>query len=857
MFRDPDAAARGLERLSASAGIDLAIAFADALAKNASPDLALTNLERWAAATGSPDLHLAQVAGLPARSPMLLALLGASQPLSDALIQNPELASLVLEPGGIGAPPTVEELLKEGRRLLASADGQAHALDRLRYLRQRTILPIVVADLAELWDQETVWQALSDLAEALMKLAMEAIWPPFARLKELDESPPLAVVAFGKLGGRELNYSSDIDLVYVAEDDIDERTERELSRFCEAYGRALSDRMGRGSLYRVDLRLRPYGAAGAILRKARAVESYYRLYAEPWEAQALLRSRVVVGEWLRPRWEALVTEIAFPPVLSESSLREMTDTRVRIEEIAQGDDLKRGPGGIRDAEFLVQALQMAHGGNNPELRSPATLDAARALATAGVMEPAAARAVVEGYTFLRKLEHRIQLSGDQQTHTMPEDPARREALARTMGLYDAEALRRVLTRHRRTIGTLYRSILRLDSNGGEDARSMVGARTGSLAPALLAWFDGLPEADAFYESLRDNESSLDRVVTILADAPRLAGSFRTSLALTEELLSGEIEEDLGRPVDASLGDFTRTLARWVLHDGFSPEEELTSIADAAVLAALVPGVDVIALGSYGVRESTPGSDLDLLFLAEGDQKAAEKAAQETLTNIDRAAREGAPFRADLRLRPDGGKGLLARTYEGLLSYASRDMENWERFALGHARLVAGSPKALETVLYASREKLIGPEDLEDLKRMKRRIETERVRPVHVTRDVKLGRGGLNDLEWLVRLTEMIHPADRAASSRMSDRITSLAVKGHFNLLEREALLESRRWLLDLRHRLWLMDIDGDLLPENPERLGRLAEAVGLDGANDLLRHHSEVTDQVRALYEAGVARLSQ
>ena len=550
MFRDPEAAARGLERLSAAAGIDLGPKFAEALAKNASPDLALTNLERWAAATGSPDLHLTQLAGVPGRAPLLLALLGASQPLSDALIQNPELASIVLEPGGIGAPPSVDELLREGRRLLAATEGQAHALDRLRYLRQRTILPIVVADLAELWDQETVWRALSDLAEALMKLAMEIAWPPFARLKGLDAVPPLAVVAFGKLGGRELNYSSDIDLVYVAQDEIDERTERELSRFCEAYGRALSDRMGRGSLYRVDLRLRPYGGAGAIVRRARAVESYYRLYAEPWEAQALLRSRVVVGDWLTPRWEALVAEIAFPPVLSESSLREMTDTRGRIEEISQGDDLKRGPGGIRDAEFLVQALQMAHGGANSALRSAATNDAARALATAGALEPAAARAVVDGYTFLRKLEHRIQLGSDLQTHTLPEDPLRRAALARTMGFSDAEGLLRALGRHRRTIGTLYRSILRLDSDGG-DARSVVGARTKLLAPALFAWFDGLPEAAAFYESLRDNEGSLHRVVKILSDAPRLAEAFRSSLALTEELLSGEIEEASGRPLEPS------------------------------------------------------------------------------------------------------------------------------------------------------------------------------------------------------------------------------------------------------------------------------------------------------------------
>ena len=847
MFRDPEAAARAFERLSNLAGIDLDPILREALERNAAPDLALTNLERWAGATGSPGLHLAHLADVRIRTPMLLGILGASQPLADALIQNPELSSLVLEPGGVKDPPTPDALLAEGRRLLLAAGSQAHALDRLRYLRQRTILPIVVADLAEIWDQETVWRALSDLADVLLTLVLEAVWPPFSRLKSLPPEPPLAVVAFGKLGGRELNYSSDVDLVYVAKDDVDERTERELGRFCEAYGRAVSDRMGRGSLYRIDLRLRPYGAAGALVVRARAVEAYYRLYAEPWEAQALLRSRVVAGSWLAPRWNDLVREIAFPPVLGEGSLHEMADTRARIEEIAQGDDLKRGPGGIRDAEFLVQALQRAHGGADPSLRVAPTLDATRALTAAGHLDPAAASAIVEGYTFLRKLEHRIQLTDDQQTHTMPQDAAHRAALARTMGLYAPGALDRTLARHRCTIGTLYRSILRLDPQSG-DAREIVGERANADTPALLAWFDALPEAEAFYESLRDNEGSLARVDKILADAPHLVAAFRASLPLTEELLSGEIEE-AGPP------GFVRALAQWTLHDGFALESALTPLADRHVVAHLAPGLDVVALGSLGLEEMTPGSDLDLLFLTAESQATGERAAQETLARLDAAARAGAPYRVDLRLRPEGGKGLLVRTYDGLLSYAARDMELWERFALGHARLVHGSPKALATVLYAARERLVGPEEMAELKRMKRRIETERVRPAHVGRDVKLGRGGLNDVEWLVRLTEMAHPADRAPSSAIPARIVALRKAGRLNLVEAETLLVARRWLLDLRHRLWLLDVPDDVLPENPDRLARLAASLKLPDANALLQRHAEVTEGVRGIYETTIRAL--
>lgn len=869
-FRDAEAAARAFARLSEVAGQSVDDFVRAAVRDNAAPDLALTNFERWAGATGNPGLQVAHVAEVPSRAPLLFAILGASQPLADALIQNPELASLVLEPGEIGTPATVEEIVAEGRKLLAAATSQAHALDRLRYLRQRHILPITVADLSGLWEQEVVWHALSDLAEATIRLTIEATWPAFARLKALDESrPPLGVVAFGKLGGRELNYSSDVDLVYVAEDDIDERMERELARYCEALGRALSDRMGRGSLYRVDLRLRPYGAAGSIVRKAQSVEAYYRLYAEPWEAQAALRSRVVAGDWLTNRWEGLVTEVAFPAALGEPVLRDMAATRVRIEEIAQGDDLKRGRGGIRDAEFLVQSLQMVYGHGDPSLRVRGTCDAARALAHAGVLEVGAARALVDGYTFLRKLEHRLQLVGDQQTHTMPEDEERRTALARTMGLRDAGELDRALENHRRTVAVLYRTILRLEGSTNEtDPRSAVAAQAGPQGAALLAWFDGLPASEAFYESLRDNEGSLGRVLRVLSDAPRLGASLRASLPLTEALMSGEIEEEGPARLDnlgpdpsdeaiatAALADFTAACVGWVLHDGFPLERSLTDVGDRLVRLVAEDGLAVIALGSFGLEATTPGSDLDLLLLTVDDQTEAERAAQNLLNRFERLGRLGSPFRMDLRLRPEGRKGLLVRSLNGFLNYAARDMESWERFALGHARLLAGPAKALDAVRMVARERPLDAAELKELRKMKRRIETERVRPAHVARDVKLGKGGLSDIEWLVRLTEMVYPGARAAESALPPRIEALTRAGHFNVFERDMLLGALRWLLDLRHRLWLLDIPDDVLPENPERLGRLARALGQPDPNELLRHHARITGGVRDLFETGVARL--
>ena len=517
-------------RLETLAGEALSAFFASALEANPDPDMAITNLERWLHATGSPRLYLEQIRAQAKEAKELLLVMGASQPLADTLIQNPEFGSIILDPREAHRVPDRARILEEGERLLASSTGQRHAFDRLRYLKQRHLLPIALSDLSDSWPQETVWRALSDLADCLIQLTLQATWSAFAVSKNLPAEPQIAVVAFGKLGGRELNYSSDVDLAYVLADGLDERTERECSRFCEQFGRALSDRMGRGALYRVDLRLRPYGSAGPILRSFSSYAGYYRLYAEPWEIQALLKARVVAGAPLGDEWDELVKERVYQQTLSEASLAEVLSTRARIEENALGDDLKRGAGGIRDVEFLCQTLQLVNGYSHPPVQSRSTCGALKALAEEHILEENVVRALLGGYTFLRRLEHRTQMVGDRQTHSVPEDSRQREALARLMGMDSWSSLSETLEFHRRTIQSLYRSILQQETEQRSE-REALGERVGKRAPALWHWFDVFPEAPAYYRSLEENEGSLGRVVKILDFAPKLVGPFKNSLEL--------------------------------------------------------------------------------------------------------------------------------------------------------------------------------------------------------------------------------------------------------------------------------------------------------------------------------------
>lgn len=877
VFADPDAAARAKARLEAITGWGLDSFFDSAFDDCPGPDLALINLERWLRASTNPATQMSLLMQAPRLSRLISLILGASQPLADALIQNPEMAGLITDPGQLAVHPTRDGILAEGRGLMAATSGYTHALDRLRFLRQTWTLRIVVNDLARVWAPETVWRAVSDLADALIELTAETAWREYAGQKGVHEDCPLMIVGFGKLGGHELNYSSDVDLVYVIPDDIDERLEIHAGRFSETLGRALSDRMGRGDLYRVDLRLRPFGSAGPVVQKMRAVEAYYRSHAEAWEAQALVRSRpIVASPELAARWEALRESVCFRPKLSTATLEAMVEMRARVEEHSDAEDLKRGPGGIRDVEFLTQALQMIHGHDLPAARSQGTLDALEALRSAGLLPAEDAEGLENGYRFLRQLEHRCQLIEGKQTHRLPSDEKERERIARLMGCGRRSELEEELDAWRSRLRTLYASLVAYVGTS-KSHRDRALEQWGELAELATPWFDALPESDAFYQILGENEGSMARVVRVLSAAPALVRYLKSGVAHTEALLSGEIEETpvtAGRleeiPADTPLvkvaelirSEWLTAALRWTLDESVDLESELAYVYSGAVrhiAKRIYASFDVLALGSFGAREPTLGSDLDLMFLAADSEHHldAEKEAQQFLSIVQHLRRHGAPIEIDLRLRPEGGKGLLVRTYAGFRAYELETMEMWERLALIQARSIWGSAEAETLAQRAAFALPLTPERLEELLAMKRRIETERVKPQHVRRHVKLGHGGLSDIEWFLSLHELRYPTalDVGYAKGTAERLRSLARAKLINALEHEALARAWGELSRTRERLQLLGFTTDIVPENPDKLNRLAMAFGMPEGNAFLERYEQTIRDVRAIYLEGVDRL--
>lgn len=307
---------------------------------------------------------------------------------------------------------------------------------RVRRFRVREILRIGTRDICLKVSMEVITGEISELAVAILRTVIEAIFDEL----EMQESEQkrFCVLAFGKLGGGELNYSSDIDLIGVFEEGPPESSaddQRTFAAVLEHLRAELSDHTTDGHAYRVDFRLRPYGTDGPLVQSVPSVVRYYRETASPWEHQALIKLAPVAGD-LDTGWRLLdqlrpfFTSMWNPETVVES-IRRLRKEAVR-QTARHGNDVKNGEGGIRDIEFMVQGLQMIHAGEYPDILVGNTFTAIGCLEEAGLLDEETADEVREDYESLRRLEHFLQIYEDRQVHSIPTGIPQRQALARRL-----------------------------------------------------------------------------------------------------------------------------------------------------------------------------------------------------------------------------------------------------------------------------------------------------------------------------------------------------------------------------------------------------------------------------------------
>jgi [glutamine synthetase] adenylyltransferase / [glutamine synthetase]-adenylyl-L-tyrosine phosphorylase len=792
------------------------------------PALALVNLERWLGAVSSPSSAALQAASIPETCLIFLKVLGGSSELGSCLIQNPELASLILDPSEIGRPLPFETLLANGRRLLDASTSYSHRLDRLRFLKQEAMVRIAAADQAGVWGATDCWGTLSGLADALILLSRESAWADFRIDRDLPEACPLHIAGMGKLGGRELNYSSDIDLIFFVDDDASDELLRQSVRFAEKLNRALSDPMGRGFLYRVDMRLRPYGRSGELVIRQRSLESYVSRHAETWEHMALIRSRVVAGTpEASGRWEAMRSGACFGRPHGEWRIDEILKMRRRLEERSSDRDLKRGQGGIRDVEFTVQILQLLHGAANPNLQTPGTLEALSELERRGIIPSQARRDLEEGCLFLRRVEHQVQVESGRQTHETPESPEARAKLARRMGFASLTEFDLALS-HRRTLVRHWHEAL-LGVRDSHQSRESVLSLAGQKAPMIASWIDSLPDSESLYDSLEENESSLDRLLSLVERAPALLPWLKQNDAVSEQIMSGEILESSSPPLPPFDGHRLRTrwlrsAARTALGDphAFPHDQGLT--AEAFLRQMAPPGLAIAALGSFAEGELALESDLDLVFIAADADE--ERRASQFVQKAADLRTQGSPIALDLRLRPEGRQGPLAVTLGYLETYAATRLEPWERIAASRSRLICGPISLFEAFMGT----VVGPgltkDSAREALRIKGRIEKERAVHRPGCLDIKLGSGGLDDIIWTIHLLVLTEPG---SAPTLQDRTlpalaSVLTSKGLLTAAEAQFLTTHAQGLFSVRRTLGLLGLHDSLVPLDGDKL----TALGLD-----------------------------
>jgi glutamate-ammonia-ligase adenylyltransferase len=802
----------------------------------------------------------------------------------------------------------------------AAQDDEPALKQRLRRLRQRVLLRTMARDLAGRADLFEVCATMSDLADETLgaalawaeaRLAAEHGVPRGAR----GDRQPLVVVGMGKLGGRELNVSSDVDLVFVYPEEGETDGARPLSNH-EYFARAgrkliglVSDITEDGFAFRVDMRLRPYGEAGPLVASYEALESYLVAQGREWERYAWIKARAITGHGAaEAALAAIVRPFVFRKYLDYATLSAMRGLHAEVRrEVARrelADHVKLGPGGIREIEFVAQALQLVRGGRDPALTARPTLEVLARLAERRLLPERAAEELRDAYRFLRNVEHRLQYVDDLQTHTLPQEPEERARIAAMSGFASWDEFARRLAAVRDAVTAHFGAVFaesqdaasaeawqedaealaaRLAERGFRDAPGSAARlaalrssqryaqlpgdsrrRVDALVPLLVACAAATGEPDttlargldlieaiarraAYLALLAEHPHALERVAKMISVSSWAAEFVTRHPLLLDELLD---DRELYRPPDWPA--FARALrAQLAPHAGDTERQmnvlreqhqaqvfrllaqdlaglltverladHLSALADLALEVTLElawsetrgrhregpPRFAVIGYGKLGGKELGYASDLDLIFLYDdADERAPEVYARLALRVnnwLTSRTSSGVLFDTDLRLRPSGASGLLVSSIAAFEQYQEKQAWVWEHQALTRARYCAGD-QAVGEAFEAIRSRILQrPREAAPLARevfaMREKMFDAHPNPSGLF-DVKHGRGGMIDLEFIVQFLVLLHAHAHPRLVGNLGNIALLGIAGELGLVAtplaercRDAYREFRR-----------------------------------------------------------------
>ena len=417
------------------------------------PDLAINNLEQFVASTPARESLFRLWLDNEALLRVVLSLFGNSVFLSKRLIQQPDLLDTLLDPASLTRPKTMAELHHGLESILSRASRYDERLDVVRRFKRAEEFRIGLREIAGEADILATMRDLSTLADVYLEAMLRIVWAEWARPFGLPESPEgrgFLIIGLGKLGGMELDFASDLDLLFVNEDASDATLVPQqfaYNKIAEKLMQAIGGMSRYGTVFRVDLGLRPEGNKGPLVLSVASLHEYYLRRGQLWERQALLRARPVAGDLaLAQRVMQVIDAFVYEGPIEPNSVDKISAMRQRIEhERAKqgrvGWDIKLGYGGLVDIEFIVQLHQLLWGARRPALRLTSTWDVLEALERQELLPPPTAQSLREAYCFLRRVESALRIFDDRSTNTIPDDPGNRRRLARRLGYQDTGRVR--------------------------------------------------------------------------------------------------------------------------------------------------------------------------------------------------------------------------------------------------------------------------------------------------------------------------------------------------------------------------------------------------------------------------------
>ncbi|CAK0761567.1 Glutamine synthetase adenylyl-L-tyrosine phosphorylase / Glutamine synthetase adenylyl transferase [Gammaproteobacteria bacterium] len=892
----------------------------------------------------------------PLADPVLLAELpkvwAASEFVSRLCVADPALLTDFADSGDLIRDYDIGEYPRRVAAALVGVNNEAMLAASLRQLRRREMVRIAWRDLACRADYQTTVAELSAFADATIDAALDHLTTWLQRELGVPHSPigapqSMVVLALGKLGAQELNFSSDIDLIFAYPEDGETRGRRSISnseffiRLGQRLIKALSTATPLGFVFRVDMRLRPFGESGPLVVSFDALENYYQSHGREWERYALIKARPVAGDrnagqsllkLLRPFVYRRYLDYGAMDALRE--MKELIATEVRRKGLI--GNVKLGPGGIREIEFIVQVFQLTRGGRVPELQDPRLLPILEILGRLRLLPDVVVLELVNAYIFLRNVEHRLQEYNDQQTQTLPRDAIACARLAVAMGYSSWERFQSDLDQHLTRVHDHFQRVFASPQNetvlegksddlqalwhglleperatqllaelGMEPSVAAVLARLRTsaavralsergqerldrLIPLLLAAaskisrpsaavdrlvtvLESIGRRTAYVALLVENPLALSQLARLCAASPWITHQIARFPLLLDELIDPrilytpprravladalrqimarlpgndlEIEMEAlrhfrhGNALRVAAADITGVLPLMVVSDHLTELAEvlLGEVLDLAwrdlvekhghppYLGVGNPdarGFAILGYGKLGGIELGYGSDLDIVFLHDGEVTAPTdgahpidtgvfflRLAQRMIHFLTTHTPTGKLYELDLRLRPSGASGLLVTSLDAYDRYQRTAAWTWEQQALVRARPVAGDAAVGESfrairheILCRERNPAILCQEVREM-RERMRAELGSKNPEHQF-NLKQDRGGIADIEFLVQYLVLRHAHDHPGLTQWTDNIRQLDTLRDCGLLSSAdvvTLQEAYRYLRRATH----------------------------------------------------------